>query len=323
VIRQGRRQYAHTASYPQRLGKILVALAEFGYLTAEQVTRLCYAPSSINFVRKKLKSLLASDFVLAVARHSVTLPRVYTLTGTGYTYAEALGMPQAKRVRPSEEEKKAGNLFFIQHTLAVTDVLISAKLLSRTVPGIVLHRLYLERELKRKIYVEIPMPIGEGRTHPRTICLEPDAAVDFLIQGKWQDFFHVEVYRSNLREYRFKQKIAGYVAYAGSTRHRALFHTPALSIAVFCQTDQLVETLKRWTEEVLEQVQQPELGERFYFCSLDVASASPQEIYLTPVWQQALRTAKTPLLVLDEEHNECYPSTEPAVTPAITNAFSE
>jgi hypothetical protein len=279
--------------------KILLSLAEFDYLTTEQITPFCYSPASLSFLRKKLKMLIAEGFVLALEHNAITVPHVYTLTGTGYAAAHTLGMPKNKRVRPREETGKAGNLFFIQHTIAVTDVLIAARLLSQTVPGIELNRLYLERELKRKIYVETVLPIEESKTQRRTTCLEPDAAVDFIIHGKWQDFFHIEVYRTHLRESRFKQKIVSYTAYAASTIHQELFHTPALAVAVCCQTGQMARTLKRWTEEVLQEVQQPELGERFFFTSVNPASVSPEELFLSPVWEQACGTTKTLLLVLE------------------------
>ena len=204
-----------------------------------------------------------------------------------------------RRVKPTEEEKKAGNLFFLRHTIAVTDVLIAARLLTQRVPGLVLNRMYLERELKRKIYVQIPVSMSNGKTERRTVCLEPDAAVDFIMQGKWQEFFHIEVYRTHLREYRFKRKIAGYAAYAASAIHQELFHTPALAIAVFCASSQLAGTLKHWTEEVLQEVQQPGLEERFFFTYLDPGAVSPEELYLAPVWEQAFSTTKTPLLVLE------------------------
>jgi Replication-relaxation len=282
---------------PKGAEKVLVALAEFDYLTAEQVTRLCYAKGSLTYVKATLKSLIAAKFAVALGGRGMRLPRVYTPTGTGYAFASAVqGLPQAKRVRPSEEEEKATNHLFLKHTIAVTDVLISARLLTQTVPGIVLTRMYTERELKRKIYVTLVNP-GEKI---RDICLEPDAAVDFVMQDKWQDFFHIEVYRTHLREYRFKQKIAGYAAYAASSIHQELFATPALAIAVFCASSQLAATLKHWTEEVLQELQQPELGERFFFTSIDPATASLEEIFLAPDWEQAFRAAKVPLLMLEE-----------------------
>jgi hypothetical protein len=118
----------------------------------------------------------------------------------------------------------------------------------------------------------------------------------------WEDFFFIEVYR-NLppTEWRFQQKIQGYVATVDTGQHEALFHTPALSIAVIAQTEQMVATLKRWTEETLVEIGRPEEGERFFFCSLDVASAGPEELYLSPVWESAFGTTKTPLLMLEEQ----------------------
>jgi hypothetical protein len=286
---------------PVGSAKILLALARFDYLTAEQVTRLLYAASSLAFVRKKLKSLVAEELIFVLGGRAVNLPVLYTLSGKGRHYVSQLGTPATKRFRPAEEREKAANAFFLRHTIAVTDVLIAACRLTHTVPEIVLTRMYLERELKRIIYVEPVLPIREGKTHQRTLCLEPDAAVDFTIHEEWQDFFHIEVYRSNLREDRFKHKIAGYAAYALSTTHQELFHTPSLAIAVFCATDPMAQSLKRWTEEVLQTLPQPELGEQFFFTSSDPATVSPEELFLSPVWESACSTTKTPLLVLAEE----------------------
>jgi len=95
---------------PKGAEKVLVALAEFDYLTAEQVTRLCYAKGSLTYVKATLKSLIAAKFAVALGGRGMRLPRVYTPTGTGYAFASAVqGMPHAKRVRPSEEEEKATN----------------------------------------------------------------------------------------------------------------------------------------------------------------------------------------------------------------------
>jgi hypothetical protein len=285
---------------PKGAEKILCALGEFDYLTAAQVTRLCYATGSLTYVKATLKSLVDAGLAVSLGGRGTGLPRVYTPTGTGYTLASmAQGLPHAKRVRRIEEAAKAANVYFLQHTIAVTDILIAAKLLSHTVPDIALNRLYRERELKRKIYLELPVIIGNGKTESRTICLEPDAALDFVIADKWQDFFHIEVYRTHLREYRFKQKIHAYAAYAASPIHQQLFATPALAIAVFCSSPHLAQTLKRWTEEVLQEIHQPELDERFFFTSTDPATARPEELFLSPVWEQPLSTTVTPLLVLE------------------------
>jgi hypothetical protein len=118
------------------------------------------------------------------------------------------------------------------------------------------------------------------------------------------NFFHIEVYRTlQPLEWRFKQKIKGYVTYAVSGQHEALFHTPALSIAVIAATDMPQQaTLKRWTEEALQEMGRPEEGEWFFFCSRNPATTIPEELFLSPVWEQAFSSTKTPLIILDEKH---------------------
>jgi hypothetical protein len=248
-------------------------------------------------VQEQLKLLAEAGLALAVGGRAVNLPRIYTLSRIGRQAAALLGVPPSKRFRPSEEADKGHNPYFLKHTMAVTDVLISARLLSQQMPGIVLNRMYTERELRRRIYVEIAA--ADTMQH-RTVCLEPDASCDFTIQDKWRDFFHIEVYR-NLppAEWRFKQKIAGYVMYALCGHHAALFHTAALSIAVIAVSKPMAATLKRWTEESLQEMGRPIDGEWFFFCSLDPATASPEELFLSPLWEHAFSTDKTPLLVLE------------------------
>jgi hypothetical protein len=192
----GKKRMLTSAHTLKGADKILIALAEFHYLTARQLTQLFYALSSMVYVQKQLKSLTDDSLVVALPGRFVSMPYVYTLTGKGYAYTTALGMPQRKRVRLTEEREKARNVFFIQHTLAVSDVLISARLLSHTHPAIVPTRMYTEQELKRKIYVALPVQTEEGLTQHRTVCIEPDASCEFTMQEKVQDFLHIEVYRT-------------------------------------------------------------------------------------------------------------------------------
>jgi hypothetical protein len=292
----------HTA--PASLAQhLLIALAAFDYLTAQQAARVLGKERSLTYIRDTLRSLVAKKLVLAVEGYAVTMPRVYTLTKKGREYVTMmLGTPTDKRFRPSEEQDKGHNPYFMQHTLAVSDVLIAAQLLSQTIPGITLTRMFTERALRRKIAVTLPTRTGDGTAHHRSMYVEPDASCDFLLHQTWQTFVHIEVYR-NLPpvEWRFKRKIVGYVTYAVSGQHEELFQTPSLSIAVITPTAQMAATLKRWTEEALHASTQPDYGELFFFSSLNTASASPEDIFLSPIWEQAFNTAKTPLLVLEEE----------------------
>jgi Replication-relaxation len=289
--------------------KILSALLEFDYLTAQQLTTLLYATGSLTYVRAKLRALVAAKLVLALSGKSVglpQLPQVFTPTGKARAYASNfMGNPTRQRFRPSEEQEKADNLFFIKHTLAIRDVLIAARLLANTTPGIVLNRIYQERDLRRKIYVEIPVHTGQGKIRKEKICLEPDASCEFIVQEKWRDFFHIEVYRYLPVETLWKQKVTGLMTYRQTGQHQTLFHTSALSIAVFAQTTAMARTLKAWTEEGLTKLAQPAEGQRFFFNTIDdPTSAEPAEMYPAPIWQQAFGTANTPLLVLKEEEDE-------------------
>jgi hypothetical protein len=280
--------------------RFIRALAVFDYLTIRQLLRVVnYAETSLTYGQELMKSLVDEKYAVSLAGTAVNQPRIYTLTEKGRQYASVLGIPTAKRFRPSEETEKTRSGLFIRHTLLINDVLIAARLLTQTVPGITLSCLYTERELKRKIFVTLTREQAVGRGTSRTICLEPDASVRFLIKETWEDFYHIEVYR-NLppAEWRFKQKVLGYVTTATSGQHQTLFHTESLSIAVFAQTEEMAATLREWTEEALQQ--QPDDGGRFFFSSLNVANASPTEMFLSPVWEQAFSDAKVPLLMLED-----------------------
>jgi hypothetical protein len=284
---------------PKGAEKVLSDLVELEYLTIAQVAKVGgYQETSLPYLRKTLRDLIASGLVATLPRQLKTQSLVYTPTTRGYRSAAALGLPVAKRVRPVDERDKAQNLFFLQHTLAISEVLLAAKLIAKTHPAIELSSLYTERSLKRKIAV----PLADNRR----CYVEPDAAVEFLLTETWhtppqtwQDFFHIEVYRHVPMEVRFKQKIRGYVVSVDTGIHEALFKTEAMSIAVICETSQQALLLKRWTEDALSEMGRLAEGERFFFRSINVATASPTEMYLSPDWQQAFGETTTPLLVLE------------------------
>jgi hypothetical protein len=88
------------------------------------------------------------------------------------------------------------------------------------------------------------------------------------------------------------------VYYAVTGWHERFFQTPVLSIAVFAASEQMATTLKRWTEGVLAATNQQAEGDWFFFSSVDLSSASPEDMFLSPVWESAFSTTKTPLIVL-------------------------
>jgi hypothetical protein len=278
--------------------KIINDLAAFHYLTVSQLMTVEeYKESARSYIHKEVNELVADGYLLALPRQIVSQPRLYTLTTKGRKFAAVLGIAAYKRYRKGEEVERGENVSFVAHTIAVTDILIAARLLAKRVPAIRLNRMLTERELKRTIYVPVP---GE-RTTQRNICIEPDGAVDFTIQDTWQDFCYLEVYRHHLNKLRFQHKIAGYVTALVSGLHERLFQTPAMAVAVIATTDKLKGTLKQWTEEALAAIDRKDAGDRFFFCSLDTATTNPEDMFLSPVWEQAFDMRKTPLIVLTEE----------------------
>jgi Replication-relaxation len=275
---------------------IISDLAEFHYLTVAQLMTLEeYKESSRSYFYKAVNELVAEELIMALPRQVVTQPRLYTLTAKGRRLATMLGTVPYKRYRLGEEQERGENALFVLHTIAVTDVLIAARLLAKTVPGIRLNRMLTERALQRTMYVPVS---GEGTTQ-RRICIEPDGALDFSVNNTFQDFIFIEVYRHHLNEERFQRKIKGYVTALISGLHQQVFHTDAMTVAIIATTDKLKETLNQWAAEALLAMERQDAGERFFFCSLNTATTSPEELFLSPVWEHAFSTDKTPLIVLE------------------------
>ena len=87
--------------------KLICALAEYGYLTAEQATRLLYTITSLTHVREKFKGLDDEKFVTVLGGRAYNLPRIFTLSTTGRKYAELIGKPPGKRYRLQEERQNS------------------------------------------------------------------------------------------------------------------------------------------------------------------------------------------------------------------------
>jgi hypothetical protein len=63
--------------------KLIGALAEYGYLTAEQATRSLYAKSSFTHVREKFKDLVDEKLATVLGSRTCNLPRIFTLSTNG------------------------------------------------------------------------------------------------------------------------------------------------------------------------------------------------------------------------------------------------
>src|SRR5438552_3253113 len=85
---------------------ILHALYRFHYLTSSQICRLLYSPSSLGYVRSKLKALADAELVLTLFLPRPTqrgsAPSIFTLARKGLNYLDACGIDVDARFHPSE-----------------------------------------------------------------------------------------------------------------------------------------------------------------------------------------------------------------------------
>lgn len=110
--------------------------------------------------RRRLHRLAEAGLLLRLRALPVprfgSAPQVFTLARSGYAILSGLGIAAPAYFRPAEEQKKAENFPFMQHTLAVVDTLITMERACRS-QGFTIPRLLTERELKREpVRVAVP-----------------------------------------------------------------------------------------------------------------------------------------------------------------------
>src|SRR5581483_6384142 len=129
-----------------------VGLYHLQLATAEQLCRLHYSPGSITTVKARLKNLADHGFIQAdaIPTKFFRSPYYYVLGQKGMHYLEAVGCDTSESFRASREGNK--HALFIEHTLELNDVLISAALLNRAASSYRLDSFIHERSLKRKLY---------------------------------------------------------------------------------------------------------------------------------------------------------------------------
>ena len=118
------------------------------------------------------------------------IPIAHVLSTKGGRYVAALDGTVTLCLQPSELAAKSP--YFILHTQAVNDVLLSAERVQDAVSQVVLTRMVHELELKlHPMFVEIPTRTADGQAKKERIGLIADGILDFHIQQAWQDFIIV------------------------------------------------------------------------------------------------------------------------------------
>ncbi len=271
---------------------IVLAVYTYQFLTVEQVLRLLYKPGSLQYVRVRLKQLADAGFLHRLRQPRPTAgntPFVYTLARRGINSLSAAGYAEFARFRPAEQQ--AHSWLFLDHTLAVNDVLIAAALVQRAVPDIVLADMRHER-LLRHTPVRVTTDRGE------TIGIVPDGWLTFHLRGQAQMSIVLELDRGTVEQRPFQRKIRGLLAYAAGP-YQQFFGTTSITVAIATTAGkERMERLRGWCEQVLRDVQREQEADLFFLTQLPEGTLDPQTLYLAPIWWQPFAQVPLPLLEL-------------------------
>ena len=247
-----------------------VGVYQLQLTTAEQLTRVRYSPNSIKKVMKRLKILSEHDFLqrrrypLRDEHGNYHNLSYYTLGKEGMTYLQQAGYDTHDAWRAA---KAAGTFpLFVEHTLELNDILISAALLQRVSPTslIRLDHFVHERILKRKPY--------KTTWQGNTLVVIPDAFLKFQVRDTYHRLL-LEHDRGTEEQQRFRGKIRGYIALLKEEPIPVVFTT-------FAGNERL-EQIRGWAQKEVAG-ERSDIAACFLFANL----THPPEpsIWLDPIW---------------------------------------
>lgn len=273
---------------------ILRALATYHYLTAEQVTRLLYARSSLTTAQTHLKALTDRGYCLRrplpLPIHAGSAAYVYLLGPKGRSYAARLGLDVPARFRPSDIPHPS----HLAHAIACSDIYLCAALLSRRVPSVTFERLVPERVLRaQKERVQVD---GVNR------LVVPDGWLSLLAKRNGRRVRYPLVLEVDLhteRQMKWRAKVRGLLAWADGP-YATLFGTQCGTVAVICPgSERRARTLSVWTATELTMLERQHDSARFLFTGENPAIIAPERLFLDAVWYQPF--APNPVPCIDKE----------------------
>jgi hypothetical protein len=199
-------------------------------------------------------------------------------------YLEELSLERHAAWRAGKENEKGA--LFVEHTLELNDVLISAALLHRVDQRYHLHGFLHERTLRRQPYKATWRQGGQSQT----FTIIPDAFLDLRLRlptgrcRRWP--LLLEHDRGTEGQQHCKQRIRAYIMLFKSEAYRDLFGVQVLSLVftTFLGVDR-VEEMRVWTRQELEATNEPfEIGTLFFF-SAPPRPIVPEQMWFGPVWR--------------------------------------
>jgi hypothetical protein len=284
---------------------ILQALAAYQFLTAEQLAVLRYRPGSLAYARSALR-LLALKGCASRRRYPEVgpggSPWVYTLTRAGVRHLASGGYSHLVASFHPPVEKEYSHLF-LRHSLAITDVLIAATILTRRLPDLELAEIRHERTLRqRPVRVAVHDPGGSAVWSGHTVAVIPDAWLDWRFKKTLRLCVALEVDRGTEGPTAFQRKLSALLAFSRGPYQRA-FHASSLTVAIATTAGaQRAARLIRWCEEILRELRAEHESDLFLVATLPPTrhgyGVDPSTLFLKPIWRRPFHATPLPLFDL-------------------------
>lgn len=269
---------------------LLATFTTFRLMTAAQMTRLHYAAASLEWVRKRLNGLVTRGLLhkfQAPSRGSGNSAYVYTLSRKGIRLLGELGVvseEQLWKVRPGEQSDAAYT--FLEHSLGLTDVLVSCRLLEAEDPGVVVAELAPDWRLKHT-------PMAVTTYKGERLRVVPDALVRLELGGKAQMTVVWEYDRATMEGAAMRRKLRALLAAYGKDGYTIAFATTG--------GVRRAEALRGWCEQVLKEAQQEAMADLFLFTALPTAPKHtaplpPKTLFFAPIWSVPFADSLVPLI---------------------------
>lgn len=275
---------------------ILKLTHEYHFLTVSQVTRLRYSAGSETTAQDRLKRLFDAGVLARVRLLHVgtgNTEYLYTLSTKGQKELQEIGIASFSRYRPTDTQTL--KLPHLQHLISLNDVLIAARLLSRSHPSISLVAMQHDLDMKKK-----PLKVAVDNDN---VSLVPDGFLDFRlsIAGRLYAMpLWVEIDRGTEWGSTLKKKLRSIVSAVNAQAFEALFGVSTITVAIATTEGQKrVNLMRSFIKDELINMGLAHLSNIFLFASLP-EKIDPLHLFLSPVWLAPDNNTPIPLLDLTE-----------------------
>ena len=279
--------------------KILCAVYKLPYLRIDQLVRfLGYEPTSLEWVRKKVKALVAREYLDIQPLPRLTsygvLPHLFILGTHGITFFQEKGYPVFYH-SPKERLRSYGH---ITHALRVSEVILAALCLSRFAPEIELIAFHHDLRIK---HTPICVTVDN-----KPAKLNPDAILDcylappFGTPGADRFTCFVEVDNDEEDCSQLTPKIAKYVSFLEQQIVAHPFGFQSINAIAFLVCSgglRRVRLLKTWIQTELDRLGKLSYAKAFQIAPLPLlSSCALPMLYLSPVFYSVDAETPAPLI---------------------------